>query len=103
MEFTNTSGEDQDVWAGSFGDIGPEGPTYYYNITPEHVQDHVIAGVLKNQFFRMSRSSTFDKTSLRAGDSARAKLQFDVRDGVTNLGEIQLAVRHEVGRIHVLL
>lgn len=103
VEFTNTSGEDQTIWARTFGDIGPKKPTFYYTFDPEDVQGYAIAATSNNQFFKMSPDSAFDKTNLHAGESTRASLHFDVRPGIASLDEIQLALRHEQRRIHIRL
>lgn len=103
VEFTNVSGEDQNVGAGSFGDVGPRGATFYYTVTPADGQDYAIAVVLGTEFFRMSRESRFDKNTLHAGEFTRATLQFRVRDGVTSLDELQLIARGGTGRVHVRL
>jgi hypothetical protein len=103
VDLTNISGEDQHIGAGSFGDIGPRGPTFYYMVSPEDSQEYAIAAVRNDQYFRMNSNSSFDKNALYAGDSTHAILDFDVRDGITSLDEVQLAVSGESRRIHVLL
>jgi hypothetical protein len=103
VDLTNISGEDQHIGAGSFGDVGPRGPTFYYTVSPEDSQEYAIAAVRNSQYFRMSSNSRFDNNALHAGDSTHATLDFDVRDGITSLDEIQLAVSGESRRIHVIL
>jgi hypothetical protein len=103
VELTNISGEDQQIGSESFGSVGPKGPTFYYTVSPEDSQEYAIAAVRSGQYFRMSSNSRFDKNALHAGESTYATLDFDVRDGVTSLDEIQVAVSSESRRIHVLL
>jgi hypothetical protein len=103
IEMANISGEDQVVGAGSFGDIGPKDVTFYYTYLPNDGQDYALAAVLEGQYFKMDSASRFDKNVLRARESTRATLNFNVSDGVTTLDEIQLAIRGVDGRTHMRL
>jgi hypothetical protein len=102
ITLTNISGEDQDIGSGSFGPIGRKGATFYRLGDFDEWQPYAIAVVKDNEFFEL-RDADFDINDLLAGQTAHASLHFDVRDDITTLDELQLAIGGRAGRIHIKL
>lgn len=91
IRFVNVSGESQVISGLSFGTIGPKAATFYRVDGIDNYQDYAVAAVQHNQYFSM-RSARFEVNDLRAGEAVDAIFDFDVRDDVTTLDEVQFAV-----------
>jgi len=99
-EFVNVSGEKQFIGGGSFGDVGPKKPTYYYVLDPADADEYAIAAVRGKSFFKLA-SDGFEGTDLFDGEKLAVDLTFVAKRDTTRLDEVQLAVRDDDRIIHV--
>jgi hypothetical protein len=94
LSFTNISHEDQDIGAGSFGSIGPEGSTFY------QYQDYAVVIVSGDDYFTLVDAG-FQSNALKAGETTKATLTFAVRDGINKVDELVLEIHGAQGQYRV--